>query len=59
MEDRQNLYDMSRRFRKNCRICGEHIDREEAFYSDGKTSVHLCCYFEFQAEEVEPNECAV
>lgn len=59
MEERQTIFDMARRFRQNCRICGEHIDREEAFYSDGQTSVHLCCFFEYQSQEDKQHEHAV
>ncbi len=57
MEERQTIFDMARRSRQNCcRICGGHIDREEAFYSDGQTSVHLCCFFDYQSQEDKQHE---
>ena len=52
MEERQSLYDMANRRRRNCRICGEVIGYEEAEYTDGYTTVHMNCYFDFQAQEV-------
>ena len=60
MEERQNLYDMAYRSRKNYRICGERIAREESFYMDGYDMVHMNCFFQHQrAEEVECNGKAV
>ena len=52
MEERQNLYDMAHRRRKNCRICGDEICYEESVYTDGYTTVHMSCFFEFQNQEV-------
>lgn len=52
MEERQNLYDMAHRYRKNCRICGEAVAHGESFYTDGNTTVHMCCFFEHQNQEV-------
>ena len=41
MEEIKSLYDAARRFRKNCRICGEYVEAEEPFYTDGHTTVHM------------------
>lgn len=59
MEEVQKIFELSRRRRKNCRICGEEVAREEPVYMDGYTTVHMECYFDFQAQEVTGNECAV
>lgn len=59
MEEIKSLYDAARRFRKNCRICGEYVEAEEPFYTDGHTTVHMECFFDFQAKEVAVNECAL
>lgn len=50
MDERQSIMEMATRFRKNCRICGEAIGYEEPFYTDGQTTVHMDCFFEFQKE---------
>jgi hypothetical protein len=52
MDERQTLYDMAHRRRKNCRICGDEIGHEEAFYTDGYTTVHMSCFFDYQCQEV-------
>lgn len=52
MDERQNLYDMAHRRRKNCRICGDEIGHEEAFYTDGYDTVHMSCFFDYQFREV-------
>lgn len=49
MEERQNLYDMANRRRRNCRICGAEIAHEESVYMDGYTTVHMECHFDFLA----------
>lgn len=49
MEERQNIFDMANRRRKNCRICGEGIGYEESVYTDGYTTVHMECHFDFLA----------
>ena len=59
MEERQTILEMAHRFRKNCRICGAPIGFEESFQSDDITTVHMECFFDFQAKEGKPNECAV
>lgn len=55
MEERRNIFELSTRFRKICRICGEPIMEtdERSFYTDGLTSVHMNCYFEQQKAEEE------
>lgn len=49
--ERETILKMAHRFRCNCRICGECVAPGEAFYTDGYTTVHLCCFFDMQAKE--------
>ena len=51
MEERQSLYDLAHRYRKNCRICGAPVGYEEASSTDDLTTVHLECWFDLQAKE--------
>lgn len=50
MQETQTIMDMARRVRRNCRICGERVEREEPCYMDGYQTVHLDCFFAEAAE---------
>ena len=52
MEYTNEVDELRGRRRTRCRICGEPIQFEEPFYTDGYTMEHLYCFFEQQEEKV-------